>query len=101
MWWPAILLGWPAILGSLLASVIGILLRRPAWLIAGAIISTGFAWIYLFLFWPMLRGVALVLPFLHVAAAVAVRYKSRWLPWVCLVPQTGIAIFLGALVLSQ
>lgn len=100
MTWAQVLLGWPAILGSLLVSVAGIVLRRGTMLVIGAVLVSGFAWLYL-LSWPMFRGVAYLLPLLHLAGAYAVQRRRRWIACLCLLPHAFVAIYLGAMVLSQ
>lgn len=100
MSWAQILVGWPAILGSLLVSSLGIILRRPMLLIIGSVLITGFALLYL-RGWPMFRTVAYLLPLLHLVGALAVQRKMGWLAWLCLLPHALVAMFLGAAVLSQ
>ncbi|HLO03850.1 MAG TPA: hypothetical protein VK191_12145 [Symbiobacteriaceae bacterium] len=97
----AILMGWPAILGSLGLSAWGIVRRSPAWLIGGAILSTGFG-LYLMLganLWFSALGFAL--PLLHLGGAAAVRRQRTGLAWLLLVPHALIAPFLAMVVLSQ
>jgi len=55
-----VIMGWPAIMSSLLVSVIGIVSKRPAFLVAGAVLCLGFAW--------YLRAWPLLLPHAGIAA---------------------------------
>ncbi len=62
------LFGWPAILGSLLISLVGIILGRPKWILIGAMLITGFA-LYLIALPPAtFKLVGLTLPLLHLVA---------------------------------
>lgn len=98
-----VLVGWPAILGSLLLSAIGIARRHPGLVIAGSVLVTGFSWLYLS-GWPQptLKLLGYVLPFTHLAAALAVRLRmAPWVAWLMLVPHAGVAAYLAVIVLSQ
>ena len=69
----AILLGWPAILVSLALSVIGIVSRRPKWLVVAAIIVVPFS---LYLFGTLrFRWIALVFPVLLFGASIVIRRR--------------------------
>ncbi|HYG57260.1 MAG TPA: hypothetical protein VD902_04265 [Symbiobacteriaceae bacterium] len=96
-----IFMGWPAILTSLLASAVGIGLKRPGFLVLGAVLSLGFAW-YLTA-WPnvVFDVVGYSLPLTHLAGALAVNRKMRWLAAILLIPHAAIAAYLAAVVLSQ
>ncbi|MHB1126921.1 MAG: hypothetical protein ACYC2T_08175 [Bacillota bacterium] len=102
MSWAEILIGWPAILGSLLISIIGLVLLRPRWLIAGAIVITGFGWVYL-VGSPSLyfKLIGFSLPLLHLAAALATAKRLRWVAAILLLPHLAVAIYIGLLVLGQ
>lgn len=98
-----VLIGWPAILGSLLLSAIGIARRRPGLAIAGSVLVTGFSWLYL-RGWPlpMMNFLGYVLPFTHLVTALAVQVRmAPWVAWLMLVPHAGVAAYLAAIVLSQ
>jgi len=96
-----VFMGWPAILASLLVSVIGIVWKRPALLVTGAVICLGFAW-YLRA-WPNLLFDILgyALPFTHLLGALAVYRRRPWIAWPLLLPHAGIAAYLASIVLSQ
>ncbi len=98
MW---VLFGWPATLASLIVSMIGIVRGRPSWLVAGAILSSGFAF-YLY-GWPLpvFKALGLALPLLHLAGALAVSRHKAWAASLLLVPHVAVNIYLAASVLSQ
>lgn len=96
-----IIMGWPAILGSLLVSGIGIIRGRPAIPVAGAVLTLGFAW-YLRA-WPsvIFDVLGYSLPLLHLAAAWAIHRRKSWIAWAVLLPHGCIAVYLGMAVLSS
>jgi predicted membrane channel-forming protein YqfA (hemolysin III family) len=96
-----VIMGWPGILGSLLVSVAGILLKRPALLVAGAVLSLGFAWYLRAWPNPVFDMLGYSLPVLHLLGAWAVARRKAWAAWPLLLPHVGIAAYLGAMVLSQ
>jgi hypothetical protein len=94
-----IIFGWPVILLSLAITVAGILKKWP-WMVAlGGALCIPFTF-YLFGF-TYLRYLAFLLPFFQFGAAWAVRAGRKILPWILLVPLTGILIILAIIVLSQ
>ena len=96
--WP-ILLGWPAILVSVVLAVIGIVRKRPGWLVGSAIVVVPFA-LYLFAT-PRFRWVALVFPVLLFAASIAIRRSLPWLAWSLLVPFVGFFGWLASIVMTE
>lgn len=102
MWWAQVLIGWPAILGSLLLSGIGIGLLRPGWLFAGAVSIMGFGWFYLAespnTFFKLL---GYSLPLFHFSAAIAVHKRLRWVAAIFLFPHVAVAAYFGLKVLNQ
>jgi hypothetical protein len=96
-----VFIGWPAILSSLLISTYGIIMRRPYWLIVGAILSIGFAWYLTALPVTIFKLLGYSLPLLHLAAMFFVRRGSRWVAVLLLLPHLTIAIYLGVAVLMQ
>ena len=92
-WWPALVMGWPAVGVSLIVFAAGLLSQRPKWVLAGSVISTPFC-LYVSLYpgirffglavlslnflswWASRRGrplaaAALVVPFVVLAGVVA------------------------------
>ncbi|KAF1085236.1 hypothetical protein SPSYN_01372 [Sporotomaculum syntrophicum] len=96
-----ILFGWPAILGSLLISQVGVILGRPKWILIGAMLITGFA-LYLIALPPAIfKLFGFSLPLLHLAAMFLVYREVRWAAELLLLPHLAIAIYFGAVVLMQ
>jgi len=95
-----IVFGWPAILGSLLISAVGVGLKRPYLLGVGAVYCLGFAWYVSGS--PLLpfQVVGLTLPLQHLAGAWAVSRGKPW-AWLFLLPHAMVAAYLAAAVLSQ
>jgi hypothetical protein len=76
--------GLPAVLVSLVLSVIGVL-REKFWLvILGAVLFIPFA--YYLNGSPGLRGFAILLPLFQMVSAAAVREKNKVWAWILLVP---------------
>ncbi len=72
------LFGWPGLAASLIATFAGLLLNRPGWIVAGAILIAPYS-IY--------RGsITLVLPFLDFGAAWAVLEEKTGIAWVLSLP---------------
>ncbi|OPX86880.1 MAG: hypothetical protein A4E53_02695 [Pelotomaculum sp. PtaB.Bin104] len=97
----SLLFGWPAILGSLLISTLGISKHRPHWLIAGAILSLGFALYLIGLPAIIFKIAGFLLPTLHIAAMFFVRAGESRVAGMLLLPQTMIAVYLGIIVFTQ
>ena len=76
--------GLPAVLLSLVLSVIGVLKERFWLVILGAVLLIPFA--YYLNGSPGLRGFAILLPLFQMASAAAVREKNRIWAWILLVP---------------
>ena len=96
--WP-ILLGWPAILVSLVLSVVGIVRRSPAWLIISAIVVVPLAF-YLF-GTPRFWWAGLLCPVLLVGASIAIRRSRPGLAWSLFVPFVGFFGWLAVIVMSD
>ena len=96
--WP-ILLGWPAVLVSLVLSDTGIMTKRPAWLVVAAIIVLPFS-LYLFAT-PRFRWIALVIPVLLFGVSGAIRRSRPWLAWSLIVPFAGFFGWLAVIVTSE
>jgi len=96
-----ILIGWPAILGSLLISIYGIIMRRPYLLVIGAILSIGFAWYLTALPATIFKLLGYSLPLLHLAAMSFVCQGLRWIAGLLLLPHITVAIYFGMAVLMQ
>lgn len=91
-WWPAIVFGAPGLIVSLVVSGVGIRLGKPILLCAGAVLSLPSAYYIGGIpgWWPAL----LVLPALHLIAALAVGRSRRSLAACLLLPSAGVAMVL-------
>lgn len=98
-WWPAIVFGWPAILLAIVLSVLGIIKRRQALLIASAIVATPFSF-YLGGS-PRIAWMGLMIPVLLIGAGIAVRFQKVRMAWLLLVPVLAVVSWVAALVLSE
>jgi hypothetical protein len=96
-----IFIGWPAIIGSLLLSLLGVFGRRPWLCLAGAILSLGFAW-YLTGFPAVIFKLAgYSLPLLHLAAMVFVRQGRGRIAGLFLLPHAVIMFYFLKLVVAS
>ena len=97
--WVLIIFGWPAILLSLVTSVIGVLKKWPWIVMTAGVVAMPFSLYFsgyaIFYYTPFL------LPFFLFGAAWAVRAKRKILPWILLIPLTSFAIILAILVHTQ
>lgn len=95
----AILFGFPAVVLSLLVSVIGVL-KEKVWLVlVGAILFIPFS--YYLSGAPGSAGLPILLPGFQVGSAIAVRQKNKLWAWLLLVPSLlAILWILGAVLLS-
>jgi len=71
--WPAIIIGWPAILAALALCVIGLVRRKPGWLFVAAAVAAPFS-LYL-AGTPRFRWLGFFLPLLLMGAGIAVRNR--------------------------
>ena len=97
--WPAILFGWPAILISLALSVMGIVRKRPGWLVVAAIIALPFS-LYLSGS-PVFGWLGLGIPLLLPGASIAIYYGQTIVAWSLLAPFAGVSGWLAIAVMSQ
>ena len=90
---------WSLIISSLIVSVIGVIKRKPAFLIIGAILVIPLS-LYIS-FTPLFRYIGLVLPLFQLGASMAIYKNVIWLGWLLLLPIFGITCWLGIVVLIQ
>jgi hypothetical protein len=84
-----IFFGWPAILGSLLVTVIGLLARKPLWIAIGGLLLLPFS-IYL-----TIHGVpGIILPLFPFGASWAVARGKVPLAWLLMLPLVVVIILL-------
>ena len=98
-WWPAVVFGWPSILVAIVLSVLGITKRRPAVLIASAVVAAPFS-LYLGGS-PRIGWLGLMNPVLLIGASVAVRYHKVRLAWMLVVPVLALVGWVATLVLWE
>ena len=91
-----IIFGWPAIITSILLSIVGVWLKRPVLLIAAGIVCIPFTY-YL----SGYRTPAVVLPLFQFGSAYAIRRQKNFLAWLLITPIIVIAAILAYVVLTQ
>jgi hypothetical protein len=97
--WPAIVFGWPAILASIALSIMGIVRRRPKWLVVAAIVALPFS-LYL-AGSPAFGWLGLSIPLLLAGASVASRYDQPIVAWSLLAPFVGVSGWLAIVVMTE
>ena len=96
-----IFIGWPAIIGSLLLSLLGVFGRRPWLCFAGALLSLGFSW-YLTGFPAFIfKLIGYSLPLFHLAAMVFVRQGRGRIAGLFLLPHVAIMFYMLKLVAAS
>jgi len=93
-----IFIGWPAILGSLFVSVIGIITNRPYLLAIGAVLVSGFAWYLIGSPVPVFYITGASLPLLHLVAMLFTDRGKKWVAAVFLLPHLIVASYFAAVV---
>jgi hypothetical protein len=91
-----IIFGWPAIITSILLSVAGVWLKKPALLITAGIVCIPFTY-YLSGF----RTPAVILPVFQFGSAVAITRRKNLIAWLLITPIVIIAVILAYAVLTQ
>jgi hypothetical protein len=80
----ALFLGWPAILVTLVLSVIGLLRGNPRFLVAAAIIAVPFSWALSG--FPLVKTPVFLLPLLLFGAGYCLYRGSEMLAWLLVIP---------------
>lgn len=91
-----IIFGWPAIISSILLSIAGVWLKKPALLVTAGIVCIPFTY-YLSGF----RTPAAILPFFQFGSAYAISRQRNLIAWLLILPLVLIAIVLAYAVLTQ
>ena len=91
-----IIFGWPAIITSILLSIAGAWLRKPALLVTAGIVCIPFTY-YL----SGYHVAAVSLPLFQFVSADAIRRQKNLLAWLLIVPIMVIALLLAYVVLTQ
>jgi hypothetical protein len=89
--------GWPAIIISILLSIVGLMLRKPALLIVAGIICMPFTYYVSNGF----SNLAVVLPLFSFGSAYAITRQKKLIAWLCITPLVVIAAALAYTVLTQ
>ena len=89
--------GFPAVILSLLVSVIGVLKQKIWPVLLGAVLFAPFSYYLSGL--PGLAGLPILLPGFHVGSAVAVREKNTFWAWLLLLPAFFVVLWVGGLAL--
>jgi hypothetical protein len=99
MSWFVIALGWPAVIVSFLLTLLAIARSSSKFAVTGALFALPFM-LYLFAT-PRFRLVALAAFGSHLAAAYALRRRSRTVAFMLFLPFVCLAAFVAALVVNQ
>lgn len=89
--------GWPAIITSILLSIAGVWLKKPAVLVAAGIVGLPFA-LYMTAGYHM---PALILPLFQFGSAFAITRQKMLFAWLFITPMIFSAAFLAYVVLTQ
>jgi hypothetical protein len=91
-----IIFGWPAVITSILLSIVGVWLKKPAFLITAGIVCIPFTY-YL----SGYRTPAVILPLFQFGSAYAITQQKNLLAGLLIVPIIVIAFVLAYVVLTQ
>lgn len=94
-----IVFGWPFIILSLLLAVTGVIMKRPALLVAGALFFVPPAW-YLSGY-PAIRWLGMLLPVFILGAAYYVKQGKAVIAWALLSAPILASAWLAFLVMAQ
>ena len=94
--WVPIVFGWPAVITSILLSIAGVWLKRPALLIAAGVVCIPFTY-----FLSGYRTSAVILPLFQFGSAYAITRQKNLLAWLLDVPLVVVAALLAYVVLTQ
>ena len=92
-----IVFGWPGIITSILLSIAGVLLKKPALLITAGTVCIPFTYYISNGF----RGPTLVLPLFQFASAYAIKSQKNLMAWLLIAPMIIISALLAYVVLTQ
>lgn len=94
-----IFMGWPAIIGTCILCIVGLVRKQPALLVLGALLIVPFAW-YLSQT-PLFRTIGLSMPLFLLGAAYLLNRGRRRTAELALLPFASIVVWLAATVLTQ
>ena len=98
-WWPAVLLGWPAIIVAVGLAAAGIYRNKPLWLVAAAILAAPVS--FYIAGSPRYGWLAALMSPMLIVASVLVRYRRAHVAWYCFAPFVGVVGWLAVLVASE
>jgi len=96
-----IVIGWPAIILSLLFAALGIALGAAYLLAVSAVLSLGFAWYLTCSPATVLKVLGYSTPLLHLAAMLFVYRGRRWTGALVLLPYLAVVLYFGAGVIAE
>ena len=89
--------GWPAVIGSMLLSVVGVLMKKPKLLVIA-----GFALLHFTYYLSNgLRNPLVVMPLFQFASAFAISRGNTRLAWLLLAPFLAVGLWLAVVVVTQ
>ncbi len=89
--------GWPAIIASILLSVVGVWLKKPALVVASGIVCIPFTYYISNGF----STPAFLLPFFAFGSAFAITRQKNRVAWLLIAPIFIVAVVLAYIVLTQ
>jgi hypothetical protein len=95
-----VMVGWPAILASLLLALGGLVFKKWVLLVVGGLVALPFSIFYMGAYFNLFF-VGALLTLGHFASAFSVYKKRLALAWVLILPFTVLAILLAYVVLMQ
>jgi hypothetical protein len=98
-WWPMIVLGWPAVIATLLLAVAGIARKKPALLVIATVVVTPIS--YYLMGSPRFGLFALAIPLCLLGSGMAVQRRHMVLAWGLLVPFVSVMGRLAFMVLRH
>jgi hypothetical protein len=96
--WAAIVFGWPAAIMSILLGVLGVTVRRWAWVAGGALAGSPFL-LYLSLT-PRFGWIAVLVAASYVGAAVATHHQRVRRAWLFLAPMLLLVAYVASVVVA-
>ena len=93
-----LLVGWPAILTTVILAVVGLLRRDHRFLVGAAVLAFPFSW-YLSGF-PVVRSFMFLLPLLPFASGYAMRHGREMIAWLVAIPYFLTILLLWMAVLA-
>jgi len=92
-----IIFGWPAVITSILLSIAGVMLKKPALLVASGIVCIPFTYYISNGF----RNPAAFLPLFQFASVYAITRQRNLIAWLLITPLIIVSVVLAFVVLMQ